>query len=142
MAWQAPKTNWYGATDSDGNYSGDKFNAADFNRIKNNLIYLQELASELYKEFSINDLGEDRTAADYFYADEINDLEENLDTINSNSLNREYGNAPVYIDNGKTITFDELNRIESASLDLYNKLTNQYKGRRKLTFMLGAKEDF
>lgn len=142
MTWQAPKTNWYGATDSDGNYSGDRFNAADFNRIKNNLIYLQELASELYKEFSINGLGEDRTAADYFYADEINDLEENLDTINSNSLNREYGNAPVYIDNGKTITFDELNRIESASLDLYNKLTNQYKGRRKLTFMLGAKEDF
>lgn len=37
MAWQTPKTDWHGATDSAGNYTGDRFNAADFNRIKTTL---------------------------------------------------------------------------------------------------------
>lgn len=142
MVWQTPKTDWHGATDSKGNYTGDRFNANDFNRIKNNLVYLRDLASHLYDEFSIASLGEDRTPADYFYADEINQLEKNLDTININSLKQSYGTAPVYVDNGNTMDYTELNRLESAILDLYNKLTNQYNGRRNLTFMFGAKEDF
>lgn len=142
MAWQTPKTDWHGAIDSEGNYIGDRFNASDFNRIKNNLTYLRDLASRLYDEFSIVSLGEDRTPADYFYADEINQLEKNLDTINNNSLKRSYGTAPVYADNGNTMDYKELNRLEGAMLDLYNKLTNQYYGRRNLTFMFGAKEDF
>lgn len=142
MAWQTPKTDWHGAIDSEGDYIGDRFNASDFNRIKNNLTYLRDLASRLYDEFSIASLGGDRTPADYFYADEINQLEKNLDTINSNSLKRSYGTAPVYVDNGNTMDYVELNRLEGAILDLYNKLTNQYNGRRNLTFMFGAKEDF
>lgn len=75
MAWETPKTNWYGMTDTDGNYVGDRFNAVDFNRIKNNLTYLRELSIKLYEEFSIVSLGADRTPANYFYADEINQLE-------------------------------------------------------------------
>lgn len=142
MAWQTPKTDWHGAIDSEGNYIGDRFNASDFNRIKNNLTYLRDLASRLYDEFSIVSLGEDRTPADYFYADEINQLEKNLDTINNNSLKRSYETAPVYADNGNTMDYKELNRLEGAMLDLYNKLTNQYYGRRNLVFMFGTKEDF
>ena len=142
MAWQTPKTNWHGATDSEGNYTGDRFNAVDFNRIKNNLSYLRDLASRLYDEFSIVSLGKDRTPKDYFYADEINQLEKSFDTINSYSLKWSYGIAPVYVDNGNTMDYAELNRLEGAILDLYNKLTNQYNGRRNLTFMFGAKEDF
>ena len=141
MTWQTPKTDWHGTTDSEGNYIGDRFNAVDFNRIKNNLSYLRDLASRLYDEFYIVSLGEDRTPKDYFYADEINQLEKSLDTINSHSLKRSYGTAPIYVDNGNTMDYAELNRLESAILDLYNKLTNQYNGRRKLTFMFGAKED-
>lgn len=97
MAWQTPKTDWYGATDSEGNYTGDRFNASDFNRIKNNLDYLRDLASRLYDEFSIVSLGEDRTPKDYFYADEINQLEENLKTVNNGSLKRDYGNPPIML---------------------------------------------
>lgn len=142
MAWETPKTDWHGSSDSEGVYTGDRFNAVDFNRIKNNLDYLRELAIKLYDEFSIVSLGADRTPADYFYADEINQLEENLKTVNENSLRRSYGNAPTYVDNGNTMDFVELNRLEGAILDLYNKLNNQYSGRRNLTFMFGAKEDF
>lgn len=139
MAWETPKTDWYGTTNSDGVYTGDRFNAVDFNRIKNNLSYLRELAITLYKEFSIVSLGNDRTPKDYFYADEINQLEENLDTLNTNTLQMSYGSAPVYNDNGNTMDFTELNRLEGAILDLYDRLTNESEGRRMFTWNFGMK---
>lgn len=139
MAWEAPKTNWYGTTDADGNYVGDRFNAVDFNRIKNNLTYLRELSIKLYEEFSIVSLGADRTPANYFYADEINQLEKNLNAINANTLQRSYGTPPVYVDNGNTPDFDELNRLESAILDLYDRLTNEFEGRRMFIWNFGMK---
>lgn len=139
MAWTTPKTNWYGSTDSEGVYTGDRFNAVDFNRIKNNLEYLRELAIKMYAEFSITSLGEDRTPSDYFYADEINTLEQNLNTINENSLNRSYGTTPVYSDNMVIMNYAELNRIESAILDLYDRLSNQSDGRRMFTWNFGMK---
>lgn len=142
MAWETPKTNWQGYVDNNGNYIGDRFNAGDFNRIKNNLEYLRELAIELYDSFSIVSLGADKTPADYFYADEINALEENLNTINKNTLNMSYGTSPVYNDNGNTMDFIELNRLEGAILDLYDKLTNKSNGRRMFTWNFGMKGDF
>ena len=138
MAWSTPKTDWNGET-VDGVYIGDRFNAVDFNRIKNNLEYLRELAIKMYEEFSIQSLGSDRTPKDFFYADEINALEDNLKTINNTSLKRSYGNVPVYVDNGNTMDFKELNRLESAILDLYEKLTNEYEGRRMFTWNFGMK---
>ena len=93
----------------------------------------------MYDEFTIHSLGEDRTPVDFFYADEINKLEENLNTINSNTIKRSYGVAPTYTDNGNTMTFTELNRLESAILDLYDRLTNQSEGRRTLQFNFGMK---
>lgn len=142
MAWETPKTNWQGYVDNNGNYIGDRFNAGDFNRIKNNLEYLKELAIKLYDSFSIVSLGADKTPADYFYADEINALEENLNTINKNTLNMSYGTSPVYNDNGNTMDFIELNRLEGAILDLYDKLTNKSNGRRMFTWNFGMKGDF
>lgn len=139
MAWETPKTDWHGSSDSEGVYTGDRFNAVDFNRIKNNLDYLRELAIKLYDEFSIVSLGADRTPVDYLYADEINQLEENLKTVNENSLRRSYGNAPTYVDNGNTMDFVELNRLEGAILDLYDRLTNELEGRRMLTWNFGMK---
>lgn len=138
--WQTPKTNWYGAVDANGVYSGDRFNAVDFNRIKNNLQYVRDLAITLYKEFDIVSLGDDRTEKDYFYADEINQLEANLNTINNNTLKLSYGNAPTYVENGNTMDFAELNRLECATLDLYDRLTNQSEGRRMFQWNFGIKE--
>lgn len=140
MAWSTPKTDWFGET-VDGVYTGDRFNAADFNRIKNNLDYLRNLAIKLYPDFDIVFLGKNRTPSDYFYADEINQLEENLNTINLNTLRRSYGVAPFYVDNSNTMDFVELNRLEGAILDLYERLTNQHDGRRKFTWNFGIKGD-
>lgn len=137
--WETPRTDWHGAVNSEGVYTGDRFNAKDFNRIKNNLEFLRELAIKMYDEFSINALGADRTPKDYFYADEINALEENLVTISSKSVKRSYGSAPYYTANGNTMDFTELNRLEGAILDLYDKLTNQSGGRRMFTWNFGMK---
>lgn len=137
--WETPKTDWHYELDSEGLYIGDRFNATDFNRIKNNLEYLRELAIEMYDDFTIYALGTDRTPRDYFYADEINQLEENLNTINDNSIKRSYGNAPSYTANGNIMDFAELNRLEGAILDLYDKLSNQNEGRRTFTWNFGMK---
>lgn len=137
--WETPKTDWHYELDSEGLYVGDRFNATDFNRIKNNLEYLRELAIKMYDDFTIYALGTDRTPKDYFYADEINQLEENLNTINDNSIKRSYGTAPSYTANGNIMDFTELNRLEGAILDLYDRLTNQNEGRRTFTWNLGMK---
>lgn len=141
MTWTTPKTDWYGAV-VNGVYTGDRFNAVDFNRIKNNLVYLRDLAVKVYEEFSITAVGADKTTADYFYAEEINKMELNLATINANTFKMSYGTAPTYSDNGRTMDYLELNRLERAILDLYDKLTNQYEGRRKFKWNFGMGEDF
>lgn len=137
--WETPKTDWHGSTNEDGIYTGDRFNANDFNRIKNNITYLRELAIEMYDEFDIHNLGDDKTPKDYFYADEINALEQNIVAINENTLKRNYGSSPYYSANGNTMDFVELNRLESMILDLYHKLTNQSQGRRMFVWNFGTK---
>lgn len=142
MAWTTPKTDWYGAVDANGVYSGDRFNAEDFNRIKNNLQCLRDLAIKIYKEFDIASVGDDKTVTDYFYADEINQLEENLNTINTHTMNLSYGATPVYMDNGNIMDFTELNRLEGATLDLYEKIKNRIEGRRMFRWNFGIKGGF
>lgn len=137
--WITPKTDWYGETDSNGIYTGDRFNAVDFNRIKNNLQYLRDFSISMYDEYEINDLGADRNAGAYFFADEIMDLEENLETIVSNTNNKSYGTPPMYVANGIIMDYVELNRLESAILDLYLKLQNQSEGRRCFTWNFGRR---
>ena len=44
MAWVTPKINWT---------KTDRINYADYNRIKNNLAYLRDMAGQLYQEFNI-----------------------------------------------------------------------------------------
>lgn len=139
MAWITPKTDWYGYTDGNGDYQGDRFNATDYNRIKNNLQFLHDLAVKMQEEFSIANMGDDKGFEDYPYADEINLIEDNLETISSNTFQQGYGVKAVFTDNGAFIDYTELNRIESASLDLYDKLMNQFSGRRMLQFMFGLK---
>lgn len=138
MAWQTPKTDWYGEV-IEGVYVGDRFNAVDYNRIKNNLIYLRDLAIMVYESFNIETVSNDKTTADFFYADEINAMERNLDTINNNTLKRNYGTRVTFSANGNTPVYTELNRLESAILDLYDRLSNQSEGRRTLTFNFGMK---
>lgn len=121
MSWVTPKTDWNGTTE-DGVYIGDYFSAVDFNRIKNNLEYLRDETIQYFPSYDINSLGADRTYNDFFYADEINQLEENLETINANTFRLDIGMTREYYAYGPVMDFTELNRLENATLRLYNKL--------------------
>lgn len=130
MSWIEPKTDWT---------SQDTFNFSDYNRIKNNIAYLRERAVKLVKPFEIHDMGNDMTSyAELFDASKFNTIEQNLETINNNAYLKDYGTKQTFYDNGVFIAYAELNRIESATLDIYNMLGRQEIGLRRLAFRLGA----
>lgn len=137
--WQTPKTDWHGKRDKQGVYTGDRFNAKDFNRIHQNIQYLKEFAEKLYSD--VPSIATIRTVqvGDFVYADEINQIEENFKRIAKFTFNRNYGSCPVYHDNDSFIDFRELNRLEGAILDMYDRLNNQYNGRRTFTWAFGTR---
>lgn len=128
MAWIQPKTNWA---------VGDRFNISDYNRIKGNLNFLHERAEELYQDFNIINMGADKGYSEYPYAREINNFEKNLETINENVFTQDFGDRQTFVPNGVFITYDELNRIESAILNMYNLLDRQKAGLIRLAFRFG-----
>ena len=128
--WHSPKTNWK---------STDRFNIEDYNRIKNNLRYLHEFAETLYNTFSIEDMGEDME--NYKQPWEVlrfNQFEINLEKINKSIFTRDYGVSQRFFENGPFIQWNELNRIETAILQMNNLLEDQKAGLHRLSFRLGT----
>lgn len=142
MAWETPKTDWSAQYSDTGLFMGDFFNIQDYNRIKNNLLYLRELATQLMHNVPKITVGDDKESYDeYFYADEINMIEDALETIDLFIGWVDFGNKQTFYDNGKFIDSAELNRIESAELQLYDLLTNSIAGKLRLRFRLGTREN-
>lgn len=129
--WTEPKTNW-AAT--------DYFNLSDYNRIKNNINELWEMAQIVFPEFSISPMGNDITDYNHVWdITEINRIENNLETIFQNvKYQISIGNKRTFSYNGLFIQYQELNRIESATLNIYNRLKNQISARKTLEFELGG----
>lgn len=128
--WIAPKTNWN---------KSDFFNIQDYNRIKNNLDHIRSMALQLYNDFSYADMGNDKTYKDYYYADEINLFESNLEKINKNTFPRNLGDTITFYDNQPFIDYTELNRLERGINTIYRGLIGQIHGRRRLAFKLGRR---
>ena len=127
--WKPPKTDWK---------STDKFNWKDYNRIKNNLSWLHKKACELYKNFQIDEMGEDiNNYSSYWDVKFFNAWENNIDIINKNMYVKNYGNKQRFFENGVFIQWNELNRIESAILQMHDILESQEKGIRRLSFRFG-----
>ena len=139
MAWITPKTDWKGSRDINGVYTGDYFNASDYNRIKNNISHLRDMALALYDNFELSDMGNDRTPADYLYADDINQLEGNLRTIITKTINDVYPRTPIRMANEPMITFMDLNALERRVLETYEKLMNVLNERRTFTWNFGER---
>lgn len=127
--WTQPKTDWK---------KDDKFNFVDYNRIKNNLVYLANKASNIVQNININDMGADITKyTAYWDVSVFNDFESNLEKIAKYTYGNDYGAKQTFYPNGVFIKYDELNRIETAILDIYESLENHEKGLRKMPFILG-----
>lgn len=129
--WITPKTNWKAV---------DYFNIQDYNRIKNNLNHIRSMALQLYNDFPYATMGDDKTTyTEYFYADEINLFEGNLDRINKNTFPRNLGEMSTFYDNQPFIDWQELNRLENGIYTIYQGLHGQLLGRRRLSFKLGRR---
>jgi hypothetical protein len=116
---------------------GDLFNAVDYNRIKNNVRELWELALSMYPEFSIDLMGPDKAPEDEsFFADEMSLLENNLGKLRDH-LPYWKGETKSWYENTPFLTIEELNRIENACLQLHEYLMGQSRGRPRLQFTLG-----
>ena len=130
IEWTEPKIDWS---------SDDRFNIEDFNRIKNNLKWLHNKSIELYRNFTIEDMGEEITSYEsYWNVNYFNAFEENVDLINNVILKKNYGYSQRFFDNGPFIKWDELNRIEKACISMKSILERQEVALPRLSFRIGA----
>ena len=150
MEWIEPKTDWSAEYNDAGVFIGDFFNVSDYNRIKNNLLYLRELAKELVGRMPRVRVGEDKHEIDdnnpdwendNIFADEINLIEDALETIDNALGWIDFGEKQTFYENGKWIGAEELNRIEGASLYLYEMINNSVAHKTRLAFRLGTREN-
>lgn len=129
MAWQTPKTDWT---------ADDRFNISDYNRIKNNLMHLQDLGNEIYAWFVLGNMGADKTSyAGYWKPSEFNLFESNLELIKNAFPVSDIGTRKTFFENAPFIDYAELNRIESAMLKYYQMGTEQKAINPRLAFRLG-----
>ena len=128
--WQTPKTDWQ---------ESDFFNVEDYNRRKGNLNEIRAQAVILWPEFSLEDMGADKTYEDYsFYADEINRFETNVGRICAGTYPFAVGNQKTFYDNQPFIDWQELNRIEEACRLIYSNIQSRLNGRKILAFTLNG----
>lgn len=150
MAWITPKTDWHATYDGAGEYQEDFFNIEDYNRIKNNLLYLRELGSELFYGLPVITVGADKhypiaNAPDFdndnFFADEINKIEDGLQALDDAIGLFNHGRKQTFYENGRFIGYAELNRIEKAELELYIYIRDSIAGKLRLPLRLGQREN-
>ncbi|EEG89719.1 hypothetical protein NQ556_08840 [Coprococcus comes ATCC 27758] len=125
--WQEPKIDWV---------STDSFNFEDYNRIKNNIAYLREMALPFYSTVPFEDMGDDKNGYNEFpYAEEFNRLENNLELLRNSTFIFNNEEKKTWYANEKTPDFEDFNRIERICLDYYKGL-QRYRPRR-LSITLG-----
>lgn len=131
IGWVPPKTDWI---------SSDYFNVEDYDRITGNIRYLKALSDEVFDEFAINAMEEEKTYTSMIYAREMNAIENNLEILNENTYGLDIGKTTLYQANKSTPLWSEFNRIESASLLLYNTLIAHKNALSRLEFSLGMQK--
>lgn len=115
MAWITPKTDWNDTT---------PFTYADYNRIRNNLLYINDKINTDYPSKSQPlDLGDAKTGYnDSYYPSEFNAFEDALESFTRIGQNVNIGTKNHYSSNGNFISFSDLNRIENCCLKWYTTL--------------------
>lgn len=114
--WKNPKTDWK---------ETDFMTATDYNRLVNNLLFLKDYIAKVYPTSALDSMVSKNVLSGN-YAEEFNAIENNIERINSQSYNFPIGLKKQYTENDYLPTYDEINRIESALLQIYT----QYYHRR------------
>lgn len=131
MGWIRPKTNWENT---------DYINYTDINRIIKNLIFLRGYAIQKYVVPDFIQMPLKTGYADMIYASEINHIEDNLDTLATAIDAPDIGEKKTYLPNGNGFDAEELNRLEGATVVIYNYLN--IKRERFFTWNFGTKGVF
>ena len=137
--WSPPKTDWSDKWTGEI-YTGDYFTYLDYNRIKDNLLFLSGYASQMY-QMPVIDMGEAKVEADLIYADEVTLFETTLAEINSSTFSFPE-QFKTWKENKSVPTYEDWNRIESLQLKIYNTLVAQRKAQNRLAFTLGGQKGF
>lgn len=110
--WITPKTDWV---------KTDSFTYTDYNRIKNNLTYLNDLFNSLAPDKAIEfDFGEDYTYANNYDVDIFNMFEECLQSFTRIGSDVNIGEFKVHRGNSQFLDYDDLNRIEKCCVNWYS----------------------
>ena len=126
--WIEPKTDYT---------NNDFFNAEDYNRIVGNISHLRLLSLRLVKKYDLNIDFENKDYTKVPYASEFKALNTAIDIINKNTYNLALGKA---VEVGKKLpTANFYNRVEQATLDLYNAMMAQYDALEKYPITLGLR---
>lgn len=138
MSWETPKTNWYGAVNAQGVYEGDYFNVSDYNRIKDNILYLRDLACELFPSFELPRNMADKTTSSYFLYTDFTNFISNALSINTNTL--QFPPPSFSSATGSLVpvpSYQDWNALEQLLLDLYKNIINIKEHRRQFTWNFG-----
>jgi hypothetical protein len=135
MEWIEPKTDWD---------ITDYFNIDDYGRIVNNIAYLKEYAKTILLnlenvEFSEN-IVNDKTYSSMIYASEINAIEDKLEELNLKTYAVNIGEKKTYYPNEKTMNYDDLNRIETACLNIFKTISSHINEIQRFPFTLGGQK--
>lgn len=127
--WTDPKTNWK---------NGDYFNLdPDYERIKNNITYVQELTNKVNARVEIDAMG-DYAITEYPLAAFLNTIATNIEKLSKSMfLVTPTAEMPMHVGNGPGWTAEELNDIEGNLLNMYEELSRQYALVPRLDIMMG-----
>lgn len=102
--WTTPKTDWE---------KGDQFNYTDYNRIKNNITYINDMLNEMYPDKAISiDLGDDLTYNAGYTSSQFNAFEDAVESFKRSGQDYVIGNTKHFNGNDAFIDYAELNRLE------------------------------
>lgn len=127
MAWRPPKTDWMRT---------DTFDVlVDYVRIRDNLLFLRDMAARLYPAFSLPQLREygvtDIPTADFF-----NSVESGLNALYTHTLARDsYGTRSLRTGD-RVWDYRDLTRVERMELQLYRDFLAHR--RHRLQYRLGG----
>lgn len=124
--WITPKTDWA---------KTDQFTYQDYNRIRNNLLYLNEQINETYTNLSRElDLGEEKTGyTNDYYPSEFEAFEDALESFKRIGINVNIGERINYKGNDSFIDFDSLNRIEKNCLNWKSNINITFTVETRMT---------
>ena len=137
MSWQQPKTDWAVRYDEGGAYAGDYFEAEDYERIRGNLLYLQQLAQSMYPATELPEIPQ-VTNASFGYASTIDVLERALDALADGTFDPGIPARKHWEANAPAPLAEDLNRIEGSCLQLYGTLMAQANACPRVPFILGG----